>query len=464
MSAIGVAVFPAPRMPSGGIPDRMNSSAVPKPVAPELAREILAAVAKGFDRQIDFTKQMMALDSTRGNERAAQDHYYEALASRGYTMDRWSIDIDDIQSHPGFSPVKVNYDNALNVVGTHTPDQEQGRSLILNGHVDVVPTGPLDMWARPPFEPWVEGDWLYGRGGADMKGGLCANLAALDALETLGWQPAARLHVQSVTEEECTGNGALSALVRGYRADAALIPEPEENMLVRANAGVIWFRIHLRGRPVHVREAGQGANAIESAMTLIPALKALEARWNEERFEHRYFDSLDHPINFNIGRINGGDWASSVPSWCTLDVRAAIYPGIDPRDAAKEIEDCINAHARDHPFLRDNPPQVEYNGFFARGYVLEEGSAAEQVLGQAHAVSFGSSLESFVTPGYLDGRVFVLYDDCPCLVYGPVSKDIHAFDERVSLESLKRVTGTIALFVANWCGLEPLSRPSRRRA
>ena len=107
---------------------------------------------------------------------------------------------------------------------------------------------------------------------------------------------------------------------------------------------------------------------------------------------------------------------------------------------------------------------MEYNGFFARGYVLEEGSDAEQVLGQAHAASFGASLESFVTPGYLDGRVFVLYDDCPCLVYGPVSRDIHAFDERVSLASLKRVTGTIALFVASWCGLEPLTRRDRHPA
>ena len=440
----------------------MNSSAVPKPLAPDLARKILDAVQQGFERQLDFTKQMMALDSTRGKERAAQDHFFEALAARGYTMDRWAIDVGDIEGHPGFSPVKVDYDNAINVVGTHSPDHEQGRSLILNGHVDVVPTGPLDMWTRPPFEPWVEGDWLYGRGGADMKAGLCANLAALDALETLGWQPAARVHVQSVTEEECTGNGALSALVRGYRADAALIPEPEENMLVRANSGVIWFRVHVRGRPVHVREAGQGANAIESAWSVIKALKALEASWNEERFAHRYFDSLEHPINFNIGRISGGDWASSVPAWCTLDVRAAIYPDIDPRDAAREIEDCITAHARDHPFLCNNPPQVEYNGIFARGYVLEEGSAAEQVLGQAHAASFGSSLESFVTPGYLDGRVFVLYDDCPCLVYGPVSQDIHAFDERVSLESLQRVTGTIALFIANWCDLEPFTRPVRR--
>ena len=106
---------------------------------------------------------------------------------------------------------------------------------------------------------------------------------------------------------------------------------------------------------------------------------------------------------------------------------------------------------------------MEYNGFFAEGYVLEEGSEAEKVLSRAHAQSFGSSLESFVTPGYLDGRVFVLYGDCPCLVYGPVSKNIHAFDERVSLNSLRQVTGTIALFIASWCGLEPATRASRHR-
>ena len=104
--------------------------------------------------------------------------------------------------------------------------------------------------------------------------------------------------------------------------------------------------------------------------------------------------------------------------------------------------------------MAKNLPEVEYNGFLARGYVLEEGSDAEKTLAQAHSASFGSNLESFVTPGYLDGRVFMLYDNCPCLVYGPVSKDIHAFDERVSMASLRRITGTIALFIADWCGLE----------
>ncbi len=422
----------------------------------ELAKDILSAVEAGFAAQTAFTQKLIRFPSLRGQEHTCQGFIFEALKSRRLAMDRWAVDIAEIEDHPGFSPVKVDYSNAINVVGTHRPREDKGQSLILNGHVDVVPVGPLEMWSRPPFEPAIEGDWLYGRGGADMKAGLAANIHALDALRALGYQPAARVHVQSVTEEECTGNGALSCLVRGYRGDAAIIPEPEDDKLVRANVGVIWFRVHVRGAPVHVRDAGAGANAIEACFPLMQALRALEAEWNSRKSDIKYFDELDHPINFNVGKIEGGDWASSVPAWCSFDCRIAIFPGVDPREAAREIEDCIRAAAQHNAFLSNNPPSIEFNGFFAEGYVLGEGSDAEQTLGRAHATSYGKSLESFVTPGYLDGRVFVLYDDCPCLVYGPYSENIHGFDERVSLTSVKRVTGTIALFIADWCGLEKI--------
>lgn len=420
----------------------------------KLASEILAAVDEKFDAQVAFTQELIRFPSLRGQEHTAQDFLFRAMRERGLAMDRWAIEVADIEGHPGFSPVKVDYQNAINVVGTHRPREEKGRSLILNGHVDVVPVGPLDMWTRPPFEPWLEGDWLYGRGGGDMKAGLAANLFALDALSSLGFKPAATVHVQSVTEEECTGNGALSCLVRGYRADAAIIPEPEDDKLVRANTGVLWFRVHVRGAPVHVRDAGAGMNAIEACFPLIQALRKLEAEWNTRRHAHRHFEDLDHPINFNVGKIIGGDWASSVPAWCSFDCRIAIYPGVEPSDATREIEDCLRTAARANAFLANNPPEVEWNGFFAKGYVLEEGSDAEATLAAAHRRAQGAELQSFVTPGYLDGRVFVLYGECPCLVYGPYSENIHGFDERVSLASVKRVTGAIALFIADWCGLE----------
>ncbi len=435
----------------------MPSSAPDTPVPSDdtLRERILDAVAAGFAEQVEFTRELIRLPSLRGREHTAQDFLHRALAARGYALDRWTIDISEIESHPGFSPVTVDYEHAINLVASHRPRRERGRSLILNGHIDVVPTGPLDMWTTPPFEPRIEGDWLYGRGGGDMKAGLVANIYALDALRRLGLQPAATVYLQSVVEEECTGNGALACLVRGYRADAALIPEPVQERLTRANAGVLWLRIKLRGHPVHALEAHTGSNAIEAAFHLIQALRKLERDWNAQRGEHRYFEHLEHPINFNIGRIEGGDWTSSVPAWCNFDLRVGFYPGLSADAALRAIEDHLREACRGHAFLANNPPGIERTGFHAEGYVLEPGSAAEQTLAAAHQRVYAQTLPSETFPAYLDARVFMLYDACPALVYGPRAEAIHGFDERVSLSSLQRITGVIALFIADWCGLEP---------
>jgi acetylornithine deacetylase len=426
-----------------------------------LARDILGAVDEGFEDQIAFTEALIRFPSLRGAEKPAQDFIAGELERRGYAVDSFTIDIERIHDHPGFSPVVgVDYAQAVNVVATHRPHRETGRSLILNGHMDVVPEGPPEMWeVSPPFVPRRVGDWLHGRGGGDMKAGIAANLFALDALRRLGYQPAARVHFQSVVEEECTGNGALACLVEGYTADAAIIPEPVDERLVRANVGVLWFDVDVAGHPVHVREAGSGANAIEAGYRVIAALKDLAEAWNAEKDAHPQFAGVRHPINFNVGRIEGGDWASSVPAWCRLSCRIAIYPGDDPAARAREIEAHLANVLADDAFLGNRPPKVTWNGFFARGYVLEEGSEAEAALARAHGLAAGSALSSFVSPAYLDARVFVIYAGMPCLVYGPLSESVHGFDERVSLASIRRVTGAIALFIADWCGLEPVTGP-----
>ena len=424
-------------------------------LTPELESRILDAVDDHFDDQVTFTQELVRYPSQRGQEHTAQECMFNAMRARGLGMDRFAIDVDEIRAHPGFSPVTVSYDNAINVVGTHTPREPTGRSLVLNGHIDVVPTGPLDMWSKPPYEPAVVDGWLHGRGAGDMKAGLAANLFALDALHSVGVQPAATLYMQSVTEEECTGNGALACLARGYRADCAVITEPMNDTLVRANVGVIWFQVEVRGRPAHVYESNVGASAITATYKIISALAELEAQWNAARGEHRYFEDAEKPITINVGKIEGGDWASSVPAWCRIVVRAGIYPGVSIEEAKRAIEATVRAASRDDSYLSNHPPEVTYNGFTAEGYVLPEDTPAEQCLRAAHQSVFDADLAAGVCPAYLDGRVFALYDNTPALVYGPICERLHGFDERVHLESVRKVTKTVALFMSRWCGVEP---------
>jgi acetylornithine deacetylase len=243
--------------------------------------------------------------------------------------------------------------------------------------------------------------------------------------------------------------------LRGYKADAVLIPEPEDEKLVRANTGVLWFQIAVRGLPVHVREMATGANAIDAAYRVVAELRKLEAEWNTRKAGRPHFENEEHPINLNIGKIEGGDWASSVPAWCRLHCRIAIYAGETAEAAAREIRERIAAFSRNDPYFANSPPQVTFNGFHAEGYVLGPGSEAEAVLARAHEAATGKRLESFMTAGYLDTRVYALYDKIPALCYGPITQNIHGFDERCSVSSLKRITTAMALFTAEWCGVEP---------
>src|SRR5210317_175829 len=160
----------------------------------EIQRKILHAVDRRFDEQTDFLAEITSHASTRGHEQTAQQLVNTELKARGYATDLWEIDLKEIAGLPGFSPVIGNYDEALNLVATHRGHSGNGRSLILNGHIDVVPVGPLDMWYRPPFEPCIDDGWMFGRGAGDMKAGLVANLYALDALRDAGFMPAADVY------------------------------------------------------------------------------------------------------------------------------------------------------------------------------------------------------------------------------------------------------------------------------
>ncbi|HEX5796662.1 MAG TPA: ArgE/DapE family deacylase, partial [Geminicoccaceae bacterium] len=300
--------------------------------------------------------------------------------------------------------------------------------------------------------PEVRDGWLYGRGAGDMKSGLIAALFATQALRRAGLAPAGDLQVHSVIEEECTGTGALACVERGYRADAVLIPEPVGEALLSAQVGVLWFQLKLSGRPVHVAVADTGSNAILAGYRLVAALQALAERGNERRAGDPHFRTGPRPINVNLGRIAGGDWASSVPAWCTLECRISVLPGQGLAAARAEIEACVQSAANEDPFLAEPPPEVIWNGFQAEPFVPAPGGPAEAALAAAHARVFGRELPRRALTGTTDARFYGLNGGMPVLVYGAVCENAHGFDERVELASLRRVTQALALFIADWCG------------
>jgi len=420
----------------------------------QTATAIMKSVDDGFDEQIDFTAELVKYPSTRGQEQTAQDFMAREMADRGLAVDRWKIEVQDIENLPGYSPVNVSYDNAFSVVRTHRSASAKGHSLILNGHLDVVPTGPAEKWTYPPFEPHIENGWMFGRGSGDMKAGLVSCLFAMEAFRRIGKSPGGDVYLQSVIEEEATGNGTLSCLQRGYNADAFLVTEPMYEFLMSAEMGIMWFQVQVRGNPQHASVASQvGSNAIENAFYLVQELKVLEKSWNEAKNDHPEFGFLPAPVQFNLGKIQGGDWVSSVPAWCDFDMRIGFYPGQDLAWVRNEIENCIQEAVEKHGYLKDNPPQVIYHGHQTEGYILDKADEVEKVLGQSHQRVFDAEVKKIVIPGATDGRFYSLYANTPALVYGPKCRAAHGFDEAVEIESIRKTTQTIALFIADWCGL-----------
>jgi len=428
---------------------------MPSPLASDTAAAIQTAVETRFENQISFLKDIVRAPSLRGEEAGVQTLVADALTARGYEVETYKVDREELRTHPTYSPATIDYADTFNVSGRKTPERQTGRSLILNAHVDVVPTADPAAWTHPPFSATRVGDWLYGRGAGDMKAGLAANLFALDAIEAAGFALEAPLEFQSVIDEETTGNGTAAAIARGSRADAVLIPEPTDEDIIFANAGVIKFRVTVQGVPAHPREPESGLSAVEAAVLVVNALKGLEARWNTEKIYHSGFEKLANPASLNIGLLQGGEWPSSIPFSCFLEGRIGFYPGDDPRDRMAALEQELRDLTKREPRLEKANPTLEWNGTCQAGYRLEHGSEAEKTLATAHKQVNGQELGRSIMTCYLDAALYMTHCGIPSLTYGPLSKNIHGIDECVNLPSLKRVTQAIALFTAQWCGISP---------
>ena len=429
----------------------MDLATAPPVHASEAA--ILAAVAAQRDEAVALLQELVSEPSLLGAEPGAQALMRREFERNGLDIHEFEVDEDRIRDHPGYSPSLISYSGRRNVVGIHRPSGPvTGRSLILNGHIDVVPVGAAALWSSPPFEPRLQGDRLYGRGAADMKAGLVAFTLAFRALRRLGLEPAAPVYLQSVVEEECTGNGALACLVEGYTADAAIIPEPGEGVMT-GQMGVMWITIDVLGVPVHASTAYTGVAAIAYAQYLVGKLKELEAAWNQPDARHPHYCNHEHPINFNLGRIQGGEWTSSVPTHCRVDMRLGFYPGVKPAQVRAEVEALLEAAHQAHPHHDSVTWRVTYQGFQAEGLIVDMQQPVIQELLRCHRDVTGQESPQRASTATTDVRFFHLYGKIPSTCYGPKGSDIHGIDEWVSIDSMQQVSAVLAVFMARWCGV-----------
>ncbi len=422
------------------------------PMVTDAEARVLSAIDDG--RTVELLTELVRVPSVTGSDAESDlQHRCRALLDgSGLETDAWRIDLDELSADPEFPGTEVDRTEAYGIVGTTTG--EGVPALILQGHVDVVPTGDLDKWdGSDPFGATIRGGILHGRGACDMKGGLAAILVAVEALRTAGIELARPLAVHTVVSEEDGGLGAFATMRRGHRGDVAVIPEPTSGKVVVANAGALTFRLTVHGRAAHGSVRHEGVSAVNALYPLLAAIDALEERRN--RTPDALFADLACPYPISIGVVHAGDWASSVPDRLTAEGRMGVIVDEDPDVARVALVEAIaDACARD-PWLREHPATVEWvGGQFASGRLpsahplLDEvQSAVADATGRARPVPGGA-------PWGSDLRLYTAIGGIPSLHFGPGEvKHAHAAREQVPVADVLDVARSLALLALRRCGV-----------
>ncbi|WP_329296655.1 ArgE/DapE family deacylase [Streptomyces pseudovenezuelae] len=412
-------------------------------IVSDLEASALAAVDEAVIARLLL--ELLAVPSVTGS--AAESELQHMLARHmerlDLDVDLWSMNLSELRAHPRFPGGEAPRTEAWGLVGGTRP-RGDGPSLILQGHVDVVPPGDLARWESDPFLPRVSGDVVHARGACDMKAGVVAILAALTAIRTAGARCRGRVSAHFVVSEEDGGLGAFGTLERGHTGDACIITEPTSGAFMTANAGALTFRIEVPGRATHGSTRYVGVSALDAYLPIHRALARLEARRNTD------VDPLmsEYPIPYplSVGTVRAGDWASSVPDLLVAEGRLGVRLGEDPAQARTELETCVAEACAADPWLRSHPARVTWpGGQFASGR-LPAGHPLAALLGDAHAEVTGGPRPSERGAPY--GSDLRLYSGAgiPTLQYGPGDVRLaHGPQERVHVSEVVTVTRALVL-------------------
>ena len=416
------------------------------------ARDVDAALDRRREELFDLTERLIsfATPCPPGRNTAA---IQELLAERLRALDV------EVAVHP-------LYPGDPQLVGC-LAGRGGGRSLTVNGHVDVASTAPDEPWTSPPFRPVRRDGRIYGRGATDMKGGIAAALVALETIVATLGRPRGAVVVQLVTGEEMGEAGTLTALDHSPRTDLGLVVEPSSGEISLGQGGVVtgWITIQspetfhdaMRRRMIHAGGGIVGASAIEKMMIVQQALQTLERHWAVVK-SHPGFPPGTTTIN--PAAIEGGRHPAFIADRCALWITVHFYPGETMEGVTREIETAVRAAAAADPWLRDHPPAFRWGG---RSMIEERGEVfpafetpsdhpGAVLLADAHADVSGGR-PGYRTSGGVCDAGWLAARGIPAVVYGPGGwGQAHAVDEYVALDDLVRSARVYARLIAGWCG------------
>jgi acetylornithine deacetylase/succinyl-diaminopimelate desuccinylase family protein len=383
------------------------------------------------------------------NTNGVQEYMKRYLEDLGFKTDKWDV-----------------YPGDPNVVGILPGESSEiYNSLIINGHVDVAEVGDKKEWDSSPFQTIIKEPYIFGRGVADMKGGIAASLLAIKLLKELDITLQGDLQFQSVIGEEVGEAGTHDCIERGYTADYAVVVDTSD-LQIQGQGGVItgWITIEsketyhdgMRRQMIHAGGGVKGASAIEKMMKIITGLQELERHWAVTK-SHDGFPPGTNTINPAV--IEGGRHAAFVADRCALWVTVHFYPDEDYQVVTKEIEQHIAAVAAADPWLRENPPQFVWGGksmIVDRGEIFPSleidpnhpgtkalANSFEKLLSENPTISMSTTVTD---AGWL-GRAGI-----PTVIFGPGKlEDAHAVNEKVEIQQLLDFTKVLAGFIATWC-------------
>jgi acetylornithine deacetylase len=399
---------------------------------------------------IRLLQKMVQQPSTQGNEHGVQQIVIQKLETLGLKPDIWDPAHTDLEKSSYFIPSRPSYLGSPNVVGV-LKGTGGGKSIILNGHIDVVPEGDRSKWSNDPFSGEISGGKMFGRGTTDMKGGNVALILAMEAVIRSGITLKGDVIFQSVIEEESGGTGTLATVLRGYRADAAIIPEPTKMKLFIKQQGSMWFRITVEGRSAHAGTRYEGVSAIEQAWKIHDAILNLE-RVRNEKIDDLLYEGIPIPLPINVGKIQGGSWPSSVPDLVMIEGRIGVGPHEKIDDVKSLLRQTVATRCAGDAWLKDHPAKVDFFGGLWLPNAVDQDHPFVKLVSEDYSAVYGKPIKIEASPWGTDAGILGSVGKIPALVIGPGETRVaHYPDEFIVIEEILTAARLFARILIDWC-------------